>query len=556
MILMLFVFTYFLYAEDKTEFKAAVETAPAQVEEKPLVVAQVAQPAIVEPVVPGMITFSFKDADIRNVLRLIAAKSSVNIVYGPEVTGMVNMELKDVPWEQALSLVLDLNGFAYQKTGNVVKVLKKEDIQREPLSTEVFVLNYAKADELSKSVEKMLGERGSIKVDARSNAVIVTDIPANINRIEEVLRKVDTRTPQVLIETKIIEFSNVHEKDLGIKWTSLKDYSIGVGAPKDGIFGRQYTDTRNRGRTITDDYTYDNGDSVENETVDQLVSHPLEGTRSETVTSTGTGLFSNGLSRSLADTLTRSVLKQNVTTAVLSVSDFQLTLSALQENTDAQLVSSPKILTANNEKSKIEVVQEYPIPNYTYDTATAAFTISGFDYKKIGVTLDVTPTISSDGFIAMFIEPNISKYLRDIIFNPSGREGGEARVPLVAVKKASAKLILKSGDTLAIGGLVDEDNKNVTTKVPLLGDLPFLGRLFRNDSTQKQKTNIIFFITATIINEETKDVIMQKDMEFTKNAEIEYNKIFKNSPAPIMPEEKIEATKDDKKGNRGVLNNK
>lgn len=470
----------------------------------------------------GMITFSFKDADIRNVLRLIAAKSGVNIVHGPEVTGVVNMELKNVPWEQALGLVLDLNGYAYQREGNVIKVLKKEDVSKEPLSTEVFILNYASATDAVKAVEQMLTERGSIKTDTRSNTIIVTDVPVNINKIEAVLNRLDSRTPQVLIETKIIEISNTKEKDLGLKWTSLKEYTVKLQSPT-----RTYRSIRRGGKGIWDDAS----EQVDTEgvtdatttsstqtsgegTTTTVVGDPITGTiTGASQTDTSYNSLTNSLTSAISKTLSSTLLKADIRSAVLSASDFELVLSALESQADVDLISNPRILTANNETAKIKVVQEYPIPRYTFDTTTSTFTIAGFDYKDIGVTFDVTPIISPDGYITMQIKPHTSVLLGVIPFTASG---STVNVPLIGVKEANAKLVIRSGDTLAVGGLVDEDKTNVVTKVPLLGDIPILGRLFRHENVDNVKKDIVFFITATVIDEETKSLIHDSEFETTE----------------------------------------
>lgn len=481
--------------------------------------------------VPGTITFSFKDADIRNVMRLIAAKARVNIVYGPEITGVVNMELRDVPWEQALNLVLDLNGYSYQKRGNVIKVLRKEDVGKEPLSTEVFVLNYSIATDVAEAVKQMLSERGSIKTDTRSNTVIVTDIPANINKIEKVLARLDGRTPQVLIETKIIEMKNTLEKDLGIKWTSLKEYKVKLGG-----LSRKYDSTRSGGQDRDDIYyTYD--DDQKKEDYDYVLA-PTEGVIGDTVQYDLTDITR----RTLTDTFTRYLLKSDVRAAILSATDFELVLSALEEHADVELLSNPRVVTANNEAAEIKIVDEYPVPNYEFDTETSQWSITGFDKEEIGVIFNVTPNISSDGYITMKVEPEVSKLIGLVDFTAGG---ATVQIPFVGRKKASSKLVIKSGDTLAVGGLVDEDKTKVITKVPVLGDIPVLGRLFSHTDVDDVKKDIIFFITATIIDEETKPLVSEAQPFAYDKTKAEYSKVFEK--------QKSKADKGSSGGNKGYI---
>jgi type IV pilus assembly protein PilQ len=333
----------------------------------------------------------------------------------------------------------------------------------------------------------------------------VTDIPSNINKIEEVIKRLDMRTMQVLIEAKILSMSDSKQKDLGIKWTSLQEYTIGIQSPV-----RQYQYVRRGGKGVWDDSTEnvdtdgstDTKTTTNNTDVDRdVIYSPTSGTYSDTSTY---NMVSN-LDSSLTKIFTSTMLKSDIRTAILSASDFQLVLSALQSQTDVSLISNPRILTANNEKAEIKIVSEYPIPNYTFDTTTSTFTIAGFDFKPIGVIFAVVPNISFDGYVTMQIDPEVSTLLDEKSFSAGG---ATVQIPYIGRKKASAKLVIKSGETLAIGGLIDEQNKTVVTKVPLLGDIPVLGRLFRHDSVGKDKANIIFFITATVIDDTTKGVLL------------------------------------------------
>lgn len=524
--------------QPETEAEVAAVSAPPQPEPK-------VEVAAVSP--PGTITFSFKEADIRNVMRLIAAKAGVNIVYGPTVTGQVNMELKNVPWEQALSLVLDLNGYAYQREGNVIKVLDKDALSKEPLSTEVFVLNYAKAENAKKSVEEMLTERGKIKTDSRSNTIIVTDIPANINKMEIVLAKIDARTPQVLIETKIIEMKNTLEEDLGIKWTSLKAYTVKLQSPS-----RQYKSIRRGGHggwdAASDKVTTDGNTNVTTNTTTDVQTIDTDWTTTNGVPSSAVKQYhqdnNTSLGQTITDTLSSTLLKSDIRSAVLSASDFELVLSALETQADVDLISNPRIVTANNEPAEIRVVDEYPIPDYEFDTETSQWSITGFDYKDIGVKLQVTPNISSDGYITMEIKPKVSKLIGTIPFSAGG---ATVNIPYVAVKEASSKLIIKSGDTLAVGGLIDEDKKDVITKIPILGDIPVLGRLFSHKDVDNVKKDIIFFITATIIDDESREILTEPPawVETGSESEKDYNKYYTKA--------KTTRASQSSEGNKGYL---
>ena len=154
---------------------------------------------------PGNVTIDFKDADISNVLRILSYKSGVNIVAGKDVQGTVTIRLVDVPWEKALDVVLKTYGFAYEREANIIRVTTLENLGQEPLKTEVFNISYAKAEDVADSIKEIISERGSVRSDKRSNTVIVTDIPTNLYKIQQVIEKLDEATPQVYIEARIIE---------------------------------------------------------------------------------------------------------------------------------------------------------------------------------------------------------------------------------------------------------------------------------------------------------------------------------------------------------------
>ncbi|EKD28568.1 MAG: hypothetical protein ACD_79C00274G0001, partial [uncultured bacterium] len=169
----------------------------------------------------GLVSFDFKDADVRNVLRIFAHKTGINIVASPDVQGSVTVKLSNVPWEKALKIILEMNDFAYVKEGNVIKVLTRDRIAQEPLKTEVIPLDFAKASQVQPVVQSMLSERGSVKVDDRANLLIITDVPSSFEPIMNVVKRLDLPTPQVLIETKLIETTLDLNKKFGFKWSFL-----------------------------------------------------------------------------------------------------------------------------------------------------------------------------------------------------------------------------------------------------------------------------------------------------------------------------------------------
>jgi len=459
------------------------------------------------------LSVDFPDEEIRNVLRNVADLFELNLVIPDTLQGKTSIKLRDVTWRQIFQVVLSPVGYTYIEDGNIIKVVTAESLNMEPLSTEVFILNYAKASEVKPSLDAMVDPKtgGKIVVDARSNALIVSERSSAIQRIRPIIQNLDRATDQVMIETKFIEVSDSVAKDLGVDWSVLKGYKIGT----DGTPQTKYESTH--GRESEAKYTEDGLDVpfMNNgyARAGQL-NNIVPGSVGPKVTDGA--LEGVGPMSALADTFTNNVSR--TTTAVFSAAQFNLTLNALQSGGGSKLVSNPTVVTLNNTEASINVGQEYPIPNYTYNQEKGVFEVSGFTYKPIGVNLKVTPQVNSAGFIKLTVEPEVSSRdeSKDVQF-------GDAKIPVVATRKTKTQVTLKDGYTLGIGGLLDSTTSNGQTKVPLLGDIPGLGRLFRSDSNSKRQQNLLIFITARTVRPdggtvgEIFDPRMIREMKLTKD---------------------------------------
>lgn len=433
------------------------------------------------------LSVDFPDEEIRNVLRNVADLFELNLVIPDTLQGKTSIKLRDVTWRQIFQVVLNPVGYTYIEDGNIIKVVTAESLNMEPLSTEVFILNYAKASEVKPSLDAMVDAKtgGKIVVDARSNALIVSERSSAIQRIRPIIQSLDRATDQVMIETKFIEVSDSVGKDLGVDWSILKGYKLSGSE-------LQTSYERNHGKTSEVGYKEDGLD------VDFMNNGYSRAGQLNTVTTPVGPKVTNGVLEGIGPMSTvENVFTNNVgrvSTAVFSASQFNLTLNALQSAGGSKLVSNPTVVTLNNTEASINVGQEYPIPNYTYNQERGAFEVSGFTYKPIGVILKVTPQVNAAGFIKLTVEPEVSSRdeSKDVKF-------GDASIPVVAVRKTKTQVTLKDGFTLGIGGLLDSTASNSQTKVPLLGDIPGLGRLFRSDSTSKRQQNMLVFITARTV---------------------------------------------------------
>ncbi|MCU0651002.1 MAG: secretin and TonB N-terminal domain-containing protein [Candidatus Omnitrophica bacterium] len=401
----------------------------------------------------------FREVDIKDILRQLAKQYDLNIVFSAAVKGLVTVQLSNVTIDQALDSVVTINGFAYTKKGNVYKVTSQDEAAKEGKQTKLFRLNNADASKLKDTLAKVLSPEGVIEADVRSNSIIVTDTVSAISRIDAMLPSLDELIPQVLIEAKLIETSLTNYEKLGIDWTT----TITASGSK---------------RPIT--FPFD----------------PRERTESPFLAPNTPG----------AATLASPygfpyATAADFTLGTLDFSSFQMVLNFLRSRSNTKLVASPRIVTVNNQKAKINVGQVIPIATYERDTNTGNWEITGWEEQNVGVNLEVTPQISPDGHIKLQLKPEVSNII-DYIGE------GENQRPVTSSRTAETEVIVKDGDTVVIGGLVKEKESKTVKKVPFLGDIPFIGKLFTNtdvgsDEEPEEKTDLLIFVTATLLKDKT-----------------------------------------------------
>ncbi len=485
-----------------------------------------ATPAPVAPepkalVAKGKDTLSvdFPDEEIRNVLRNVADLFDLNLVIPETLQGKTSIKLRDVTWRQIYQVVLQPVGYTFIEDGNIIKVVTQESLNLEPLTTEVFILNYAKATEIKPSLDSLVDNKvgGKIVVDARSNSLVVTERGSVMQKMKPIVLNLDRPTEQVMIESKFIEVSNADVKNLGVNWSSLKGYSAGV------LPGRTYGDTSGREtKTVLGEKNIDlpsqlDGYNRANTMASLNGGGPLGPAYAEDAT-TGRRTYTDlGPSSDMTNALTDNVSR--ITTAVFSADKFSVILSALKTQNDTKLVSNPTVVTMNNTEAGINMGDEIPIPSFTYNQERGVFEISGFIFKPVGILLKVTPQVNAAGFIKLSVEPEVSA-INDTKSQTYGTFG-TARIPVISVRKTKTQVTLKDGYTLGIGGMIQKSDLKGQTKVPVLGDIPFLGRLFRSDSKSTESTNLVIFLTAKTIKPDGGDVSEVFDPRVTRQMEIQ-----------------------------------
>lgn len=403
--------------------------------------------------------FDLKDIDIVDFLQEISRTSGYNIVVDPEVTGRVTIKMEDVPWDQVLDVVLKNNGLDVEVTGNIMRVASVEKLKREeedrlaleeakklavPLETKIFYLSYARPDDLRAVLEKQLSKRGEIIVDARTNAIIIADIPDAMRKAEQLIDQLDIRTRQVVIQSQIVQTSKDFSRSLGISW--------GIGFNMDQAHGN------------TTGYRFPNVILGEGG-FGSNTSDPAVGDLGAVVLPSGTN-FEFGF----AD--------------VLDTFRLYVALSAAEGERLIRTISNPRISTADNKQAKIESGTQIPYEVLTRDGPKTEF-------KNAFITLLVTPHITFDNHITLDVK--VSKD-RPVLL--STRQIG------IDTNQAQTNVLVKDGETLVIGGLNESSGDDVENKTPWLGDIPVLGWLFKAKTIQNQFKDLLFFITPSILQEE------------------------------------------------------
>ncbi len=429
------------------------------------------------------LSLNFQNIEVRALLQVIADFTNFNVVTSDTVTGTVTLRLKDVPWDQALDIILQSRGLGVRKNGNVLWIAPKEELaakeqidleakkkvtELEPLRTQSFQLNYAKAEEVMKQIaanqalsgqgssggsNRILSARGSVNFDTRTNQIFVTDIPSKLEEIGIVIAKIDIPVRQVLIEARIVEADDSFGRALGVKlgWTDLRGRPTQAGASLGGNYAAIGAQTQQ-------------SPAVAFEPNSRFINLPAN-------VSTG---FGGGTAATVALSLFGASANRFL----------NLELSALEAEGKGNIVSSPRVITADQQKARIEQGEEIPFQQATSSGATSV------QFKKASLRLEVTPQITPEGNVIL-----------DVEVNKDSRGELTAAGPAINTKQVKTLVLVENGGTVVIGGIYTQQERNEINKVPLLGDIPFLGVLFQNRVRTTSKTELLVFITPKIVTD-------------------------------------------------------
>ena len=431
------------------------------------------------------LSLNFQNVEVRAVLNVIADFTDLNVITSDSVGGNITLRLKEVPWDQALDIIPQTRGLDMRRNGSVIWIAPRDELAtREKLAleaqnqiqeleqtrTESFQMNYQKAVDVQKLLsdtrQRILSTRGSALVDTRTNTLFVQDVPSRLEEVRKLLAKIDVPVRQVMIEARIVEASDTFSKNLGARlgWNDRSVVTQGGTRGGNAIAGMRDQ------RFIVSGNSIGGTGLRTGQTVDPGTGYFPD---SYNVNLPGAGLNSFSVGQ-FAFTLFRPSL-----TRFLNVE-----LTALEADGKGKIISSPRVLTADQVEALIEQGTEIPYQQATSSGATS------MSFRKANLALKVKPQITPDGNIIMTLDVN--------------KDSPGATTPAgvqINTKHVKTEVLVENGGTIVIGGIYEQTERQDTTQIPLLGDLPYIGFLFKNRSTTNQKTELLVFITPRIVNE-------------------------------------------------------
>ena len=421
------------------------------------------------------IDLDFKDIDVHDVLRLIADVGKFNVITSDDVTGKITIRMRNVPWDQALDYVLQTKSLGMVRAGNLIRVAPLEKLQKEreqrlaamkqeyellPLETRLIPVSYAGAAEMAIRTRELLSPRGSVTVDDRTNVLIARDIAGNLNNIEELIRQLDTQTPQVLIEARIVEATSTYTRDFGIQWGGDGTFSSATGNPTGIAFPSNVTFAGG---------AYD-GQAPTQGISPTTATIPVPNFAVNLPAAVGTG-------RGGAIGFSLGSIDSNF--------NVNLRLSAAEASGLLRIVSSPRVLTLDNRDARINQGTLIPFAQVSAQGVQTTF-------QEAKLQLLVKPHVTADGAVSMHVKINRD----EPDFNQTSARGD----PTILKREAETDLLVMDGHTAVIGGIYTRNTGRNVDQVPFFGDIPILGILFQRRRASDTRNELVIFITPRIVN--------------------------------------------------------
>ncbi|MDD5656335.1 MAG: type IV pilus secretin PilQ [Elusimicrobia bacterium] len=428
-----------------------------------------------------LVTLDFDNTDIRDVLRLLAAKAKVNLIFGSDVSLVppLTLHLSDVPFNEAMQTILSMTGLVTSQVGdNILRVMTPAQLTKErtvaTAITKVIPLNYSKAADIMMAVNAVRtaeGRTGTASADQKTNSLIITESPDSMAATERLIAQLDIQPKQVLIEAKLVEVNLTNSLHYGIQWDYL---SIDTGK----ALGKEGTTSVGSPIGLPDPFQNPHtGQGMDRNSLN-FPGASDQGGVGASGRGSGVGLPANVIFGAL--TLGR------ITNNYL----LNVTLSAAAAAGKVKVLSDPKIATLNNQPANINVTTQYPY--VTSSVTSTGVATQAVAYVTVGIKLTVTPTINADGRITLDINPDISQPSATAAASATGAPGVDART-------AQTTVLVRDGETIVIGGLISDSTSNQIAKIPILGDIPILGWLFRKKSVVRTRSELLIFVTPKVL---------------------------------------------------------
>lgn len=440
------------------------------------------------------LSLNFQRIEVRSLLQVIADFTNFNIVTSDTVQGEVTLRLKDVPWDHALDIIMQAKGLGMRRSGNVLWIAPKDELAAkeqldleakkkiadlEPVRTQSYQLNYTKAEEVARallgqltgtttatttgenSTPRILSPRGTVLFETRTNQLFVTDIPAKLEEVSLMIAKIDIPVRQVLIEARIVEADDKFGRALGVKLGATDMRGLRGGTPGYSVGGDNRVTIGGNYNAIGYQTLQQNTDNNFNNT--QFVNLPAS-----------TSAFSSASAANFALSLFSATANRFL----------NLELSALEAEGKGKIVSSPRVITADQVKALIEQGEELP-----YQVATSSGATS-IQFKKASLKLEVIPQITPEGNVIL-----------DVDVNKDSRGEATSAGPAINTKHVKTQVLVENGGTVVIGGIFTQNERDEVNKVPLLGDIPYVGNLFKDTQRYSTRTELLVFITPKIVTD-------------------------------------------------------
>jgi type IV pilus secretin PilQ/predicted competence protein len=424
----------------------------------------------------------FQGDDVAQVLRLLARQSKISLVVSDKISEAqppmkVTMRLEGKSPMEAINVIVYSKGLVMIEKDGVYYVKTREEKDAEPTESAFYTFSYATAEKILPLLSAQLESHVAPQFDPRTNTVFYREVVSNMDAIKLFLQMVDQPTKQVMIEARLLEVTANPQQSYGFNWG--------------GIFGNASTPQT---------FTY-GGSNNSGSTYSGAGNGPTSAVGAGTTQNnynSGSNLFGNAGNFLLGGNSSDFLRTLSGQFAILSVPEMQLTMRFLNEDADAELLANPRVVTSDNQTATIKITRNQPVPQLNFNEQTAQAVFGGFQDKNYGNTLTVTPSINKDDFVTLNVKPEISNKVADSVFTFSG---ATVSSPVIDTRDIESTVLIKSGDTLAIGGLLQDEVTKTHSKVPVLGDIPGIGYAFQEHLNSRTKRNLLIFVTPTIIRQ-------------------------------------------------------